>query len=908
MNVEKQKTASTELTLDMAGQYPLRVSLDAEGKPQLDLDLTKSSRQWFRQHLQDFLQLEVDGKIVKPQPKPPEAISPVAVHSPTSQKDIKENYIIHFPLPDNIQEGAAITLRFHYAPSDAVKNSQPVSALIYHAGQTPTLTAGSHHAEYQLAISETRALGRKLRRDDQNPARDVLHKIPYNRKDRKDFDANTHAPITDVHTHASAQVSGVSLMAAAIEEDQKNPITTVTINGEKKSFTGICYPVQLLESLGVPPDSNQVPVDMLSREFNPTKNDGWDCEKKDTICYGIRAKDLTEPQRGAIIAKMDIAADATMSFSDFDREMYRYRNPFVKHPALTKPILRSIAADYKAHGVKYAELSTGSMMDPAWFKEMVEAVEEIERDDGPKLRFLIGIPRNASPVQTLITLEKIKHLARHPYIVGADLLGYESNKTSEFGWALAHLADWARAREGGSDLTHESWDFKRDFIIRVHAGETAKNQDNVRQAIKIAADYNVRVRIGHGLHASLDAESKRNLQAITAHMDEKEIDKNPDQFAFERCMDSNQVYRTNMLVHDQPAFLKLQGEAQRFAPRFLCSDGGGALGTHPVQLAYSALAAGMTLDDLAHIRQFEEGYVDRQAQREALKTKAFTTHYGAGEKGLAAFLDEYKAKVNAIPREPRAEPPKEENPLLDYLPPVFTNKTPILIGGASGSSWEKMDPNDQKHVQRAMELLVRVCDPKKTYFVLGRVQREGVSKALDVAVKHWNADHPQEKFAVLGRFAGAGKDPTSELADTVDWVQDIPEGRDYVPASMLRFMTKHGGRAIFFNGSDFTAEMAYGADDKAIPHALHEPLHRPGKMSEVAQTTETKSQFRDLDGFVEHVLKASGLHHFFRTELDKSILREGVDLDAVKKAVEEPKMHLHAEKAKPRSGSRLPER
>ncbi len=864
MTEQKQDPTTTETTLDVAGQYPLRVVKGPDGKPQLEVDLTRANRSYFREHLQELLQLEVGGTLIKPLEKKKEAI---------------DGRKLHFTLPADIKDGAAMMLRTSYAVGDK-GFSQPVSSVVY---QGETLAAGPKHPEYQMSISETRALGRSLRRDA-DLSRDVLHKIPYDRKARVGFDASKHAPITDVHTHSSAQVSGVSLVKAAIDEDLKEPEAKAKINGVEKSFKGICYPVELLKQLGVY-DPSQPTEPMLSREFNPGKDDGLACEQKDVQCDGVRAKDLTEEQRDAIIAKMDIAADTTMSFSDFDRKMYRFRNPFVKHPALTKPILRSIAADYAAHGIKYAELSTGSMMDPAWFKEMAEVVKEIEDAGGPKLRFLIGIPRNASPVQTFITLEKIKHLARHPYIVGADLLGYESNSTSEFGWALAHLADWARASEGSELKPSEGWDFKRDFIIRVHAGETAKNQDNVRHAINIAAEYGVRVRIGHGLHAAIDAKSEKSLQAITQHMDEKGLS-NPDQFATERCMDSNQVYRTKMLVHNQPDFLTVQARGKhgtpngdkKFVPRFLSSDGGGALQTSPVQLAYSALASGMKLSELAEIRQFEQGYIDRQDQREKLKTKAFESHYGNGAQGRTAFLDEYKKKVDAIPR--------DTNELLHYLPPVFDGKKPILIGGASGSSWDKMDKIDRVHVVRAMEMLVRVCDPKKTYFVLGRVQSEGVSKALDIAVKHWNSKHPEQKFAVLGRLAGAGKEPTSDLADTVNWLQDIPEGRDYVPASMLNFISKHHGRAICFNGSDFTAEMAYGGDDHGIPHARHEPLKSPGKMGEVAETNETHSQFRDLDGFVDHVFKAAGDHHFFRKEADKKdIMREGVDLEAVKAEV-----------------------
>ena len=812
--------APAEVTLDMGGHYPLRVVVAEGNRHRFEIDLSKSTRDIFFHHLQQLLQLEVQGQTL------------------AHPQKTKFGHRLQFPLPP-LKAGDGLLLRM---------NGQPVSALVYNG---TSLNAAADHAQYQLSISETRALGRKLRRDP-DPARDVLRLLPYDRAARKGFHAKIHAPLTDVHTHSSAQISGNSLMNVALEED---------IHGA----VHVCYPLELLALLGVPCDpAIQTPEAMQSRAFNPTKHDGLECEQDGVECDGLRVSELTNHQKSAIIAKMDIPADATMSFSDFDREMYRYRNPLVKHPALTKPILRKMAQDYAADGVRYAELSTGSMMDPAWFKEMAEVVKEIDDAGGTRLRFLVGLPRNASPQRTLIDIDKIKYLARHPYIVGADLLGYESNKTSEFNWALAHLAQWAKASEGSDLNPADGWDFKRDFIIRIHAGETAKNQHNVRDAIKLAAEHGVRLRIGHGLHAVMDEEGEKNLALVTAHAHESGL-ANPDQFATERCMDSNQVYRTQMLVHNQPSFLAMQKQGVTvFAPRFLGTDGGGAIGTSPRQLAYSALATGMTLDDLAGIRQFEEAYVARQAAREALKTNAFETHYGSGAVGLDAFLQAYMAQVNAVPKEPRAVNLSVENPLLDYLPPIFQGKTPILIGGASGSSWEEMDMMDRDHVVRAMEMLVRCFDPKKTYFVLGRVQMEGVSKALDLAVKSWNARHPQQKFAVLGRLAGATKQPTADLADTIDWVQDIPQGRDYVPASMLAFLVQHKGRAIFFNGSDFTAEMAYGAGDRHVPHAVHEPLGAGDKMAEVAQTAETDSIFRDLDQFVAPMLQAVGPQHFFR--------------------------------------------
>ncbi len=789
------------LALDVGGYFPLKLEGDC-----VAIDLRAGKSRYLRPHLASLLQVTLDG-----------------VACPLEVGDRPQ---LRYLLPAAQGE---ILLRM---------NGQPVGQLRLADGK---LEATEAHGIYALALSETRALGRPLRAD-------VLAMLPYDRARRAGFDVAKHVPITDVHTHASAQIKAADLLAAAIEIDRQNR-------------PPILYPAGLLTMLGAPPEPGQALHPYNGVAFNPTQSENQPFEQPGVVTAdgGIRVSELTARQQAALVAQMDIAADMTISFSHFDREIYRFRNPLAKHPALTRSILRRIADDYAAMGVRYAELSTGSMMNPHWFRAMAETVQQIEEAGGPKLRFLVGIPRNASPQQTLVDIEKIKYLARHPYIVGVDLLGYESNRTSDFNWALSNLAQWATASEGTASALdpQAGWDFKRDFILRVHAGETGKNESNVSDAIHLAAEHGVRLRIGHGLHVSLDARAQADLAAITQH---------DDQFATERCMDSNQAFRTKILPHNQPPFLQP-------AQHFLGTDGAGALGTTPHQLAFSALAAGLTLEALAHIRAYEEGYIARQAAREQRKTEAFHSLYS----GLDDFLRGYEARVAALPV---PVPPPVTHAMADHtLPPVFrmqdgAEKTPILIGGASGSSWAKMGVEDKEAVIRCIELLVHSCDPQKTYFVLGRVQRTGVSKTLDYAVKQWNAAHPENKFAVLGRFNGAAGEPTADLAETINWVQNIPGGRDAVPGSMVEFLHAHGGKAIFFDGSDFTAEMAYGCEDAGVAYAAQDPAQRSVRMSEVAENI-TAPTFTRYEDFAAQVLNPVGEGKFFRSAAEQRAMLRG---------------------------------
>lgn len=860
-------------TIDLNKQFPVSVTTDEQGKKYIRVDLTPATKDVLTnhsrliEHLREAMTLKYQGKDIKPVQTGPQA---------QHYRYLEFPFEMHGVVP-------TMTLRMR---------GQPVAQfqVIGH----DVIEKSLQHHEFPLAASEVRGLNMALTRDS-DPKKDVLSKLPYDRKKREGFDAAVHAPITDVHTHLSAQIKSEDLLDVAFAADEA---------GDPE----IAYPTELLELLGFKyrKDDPRL-VDTKGRGFTPMRDEGLTCEKEGADCKGIRITQLNDEEKKAIVKQMQIAPDMTMDSGDFDREMYRYRNPFIKHPALAKAVIKKVAEDYARMGVEYAELSTGSMMNPAWFKAMVEALEEIERDGvgpdhkKPTLRFLVGLPRNISPQETLIMLEKIKYLARHPAIVGIDLLGYESNKTSDFNWALANMADWARAPDGRSDLKEEEgWDFKDQFIIRVHAGETTKNVHNVRDAVKIAHQYGVRVRIGHAINAKLDEKAAGWLKEMKA-------DEDRDWIATERCPDSNQVYRTKKLVHNQPAMLD--------CAKFIGTDGGGALNTDPVNLAYSALASKWTLKDLAENQQFERRYIARQQGREHKKVASFEQHYGKGSKGLNAFLDGYQQNCDKIPE-------KAKKQLVDYLPAQFKDasgkpKRPVLIVGASGSTWQELEAKDQETVRRAARAMIAACDPQKTYFVLGRATKEtadgknSVSNIIDEEIRKHNMDHPMNKFAVLGRYAGASKFPTGDLAETISWIQDIEQGRDDVPRSMVEFVKKNKGMVVALAGSEFTAQIAHGASYKGVPYALHVPVtdlrndkddHELPRnpLEEVSQTATTHSRFSDFKQFVDNVFGDVGEHRVFRNQDElKAFTRDDLKIEDLHK------INLtHVEKNDQRGGER----
>ena len=831
MNATTSETKSAP-TLDVSGQYAWTIVQDGDGwSLELDLDHTTPGSQLTPRLYQ--------GLIAKADSQNNPLLLRDSLEEVLAGTHKKLRYALPEPLPKHLS---------------FIMNNQPVSELDIEGNTShrPQVVPTRNHAIYQLAISETRALGMALDSE-------TIKLLPYDRAPRKGFDPAVHAPMTDLHTHSSAQIRSEDLFDIAVEADRK---------AKEKGGERVCYPLGLLELLGVAPANGHEDariIEMTAREFSPLQSEDKIWEKKGAKCSGIPISELDDVQRKAIIRKMSIAVDTTLSFSKMDPQLYRFRNPLVKHPDLARGMIRKIAEDYAAMGIEYAELSTGAMLDPEWFKAMAEEVADIDAHGvGPDhkkvtLRFLIGLPRTFSAQRCAVWLTQVKHLLRHPYMVGVDLLGYESNKTTDFHWVLSHLLQWATASENTDLRQDEGWNFIDWITYRVHAGETVANLDNVGDTVDIAdAHAGGRIRIGHAANYKLSLTQKSKIQHLTS-------DPESDRFITERCMDANQVYRSQKLVHNQKPFVA--------APKVLGSDGGGAFGSTPVGLAYSALAGGWTLKDLETNRKWEQGYVNRQRTRDGLKQQAFERHYGAGSQGLDAFLNEYRGVLKAIPQG-------------NKLPKEFEGKQPFLIAGPGGSSWDLLDRMDKETATRAAEFLVRVLDPKSIYFVLGRMKSEGITRALDKVILRYNHDNPTNKFLVLARYHGADAGPTGELAESIRWVHAIPGDLDAVPSDMVQFTKAEGGKAIVFPGSDFSGEMVGLSEDSNVPCAMHVPKTKGHHFQELAHTATTESKFSDFDSFVRNVFDGNGPAHLFHSREERQhFIRPGIDLQHVAEEV-----------------------
>ncbi len=216
--------------------------------------------------------------------------------------------LVEFSLPEVLDRNKPLVLTI---------NGKPITSVVFDGNR---LAPTDRHAAYQLAICETRGMSNHL-----NPT-DLL---PYDRAPREGYDEKLHAPITDLHTHVSTQITAADLYELSLALD-KNVDEENIQPGDISQY--VTYPVELLKKLKVQPEPEQRTYKIPSYEFKPLKHENLECERgqpndrraERNYHEAIRLKDLTERQRRAVIQAMSAPQDATKSFQQVEEDIYRH--------------------------------------------------------------------------------------------------------------------------------------------------------------------------------------------------------------------------------------------------------------------------------------------------------------------------------------------------------------------------------------------------------------------------------------------------------------------------------------------------------------------------------------------------------------------------------------------------------
>lgn len=643
----------------------------------------------------------------------------------------------------------------------------------------------------KLTVFETRML-----------ANEKLHRwLPYPRAPLK-------PPIlkTDLHTHSSGQVSSGGLMEIALRNK-------------------VPYPTRLLTALSIPFSREHLCV---TKRYFYAPTDGPEIGSIPTEEEAVPLETLSTHSRNILAAAMSVPPDRQVTFGDLEVSVYRFRTPIAKAPAVARDLLSKYAEEYAQQGVQYAEItaSSTSFLVPEHLALIHELLPAIERDTGVKIRFLAGLARNLPQELLAQEVEKLKIMGHSPYIVGVDFVGFEDNKVEDLEPHIQAIASWASVNDP-------------EFTLRIHAGENRKNIGNVRESLRLAQKYRMRVRIGHAAHG-LDDQALAIAESL-AKDNLVMIEFNPD---------------SNLALNniDTAEELEMVQCLNREIPFVVCSDAGGLFQTDIWQLDDTASFAGLKEHHFDIIAQHENNHIRREDARFQRKMAHLPTDY------ISRVASQIKA-LPALTVTSKLANPAIKKAFEDHLSGLGIDfsqqsiaqatlgKRPLLILGASGERWwERITPAHKSLVTELMHGLVKAIDPSKAFLMIGRPKDAGMTTVLSSAViEHNNTATPGESVSLISATVQADQTRQS-FSPGLTHVLPLYGGLFTVPHQLVDYVATLGGMVIFIGGGTFVRDAILVARERDVAFAL---MNGPeGASTDKAVMFSRDRQFTDLAGLL----------------------------------------------------------
>ncbi len=461
----------------------------------------------------------------------------------------------------------------------------------------------------------------------------------------------------------------------------------------------------------------------------------------------------------ALVAAMKIDTSQQETFNKME-EIYIARGPFTKNPKMFVPMLKEIARDAKANGVKYMELSQSAIISNMdQLKAVEDNLPEIEAETGVMLRFLGAMSRHSDKEWNDDETDRLKVAMKSPYIVGCDFMGHETNPTSDFYDNIKELAKHAMLTDP-------------NFVIRVHAGENPLFKSNVRQALIAVEDAHYeltqklvrddipypQVRLGHGIYGfneppTWEEEGKRSYNISTEQL--CKMIKPVVEFNMSSNLSLNNINGINEIPIKK--YIDLGVDV------VLGTDGKGIYSTTVAQEMLLAHQAGVTLEDFKTISNTEDKIISNARKRFAERSAdllgksenirlAQQTCYSDGKKKFTPEIEKmYREEAEKIQlnlgkmiAKSGAETDKVK------IAEAIRGKKPIMITGASVKNYPRIleHPEQAQAFKIALGTLVRIVDPEKAYIVTGGTNH-GVEGEMHYIANEYNETH-NKKFVVLG--------------------------------------------------------------------------------------------------------------------------------------------------------------
>ena len=486
-------------------------------------------------------------------------------------------------------------------------------------------------------------------------------------------------------------------------------------------------------------------------------------------------------------------------------------------------------------GIEYTELSFSSFMtDPDYMKMLEDNLPQIERETGVKIRFLAGLCRHSDKEWNLDEIDRLKTIAKSPYIVGCDFMGHETNASLNFEEELKKLARYVM-------------EYDPNFVIRVHAGENPMFKTNVYDALKVIYDEHQKmeedrkqsfpmpqVRIGHGLYG-LDITSDGKWNDLEPNAVLKIAKKMGAIIEFN--MSSNLALNNINSITEVP----IKKYVDAGIKVVLGTDGHGLYSTSNVQESVLAFAAGLSSEDLKRIINTEDYIIQKANEREKNhpNIRDVSALYHSIEYSTNNSKPRYTEEILERNRKQNEEFSKMLDNQLSQVGAITDNeliynaiqrKTPIMITGASEANWPNISPEDQYNIQLTMQVLANVLNPNTTFIITGGTNF-GVEKAMHEAVDRRNK-YSDEPLVLLGTLTmeavknGAVEIEPNTITHATILEIDGHKANNWMdlPDTQLKYVQEHNGQMIAIGGGSVVNDMIQRAHNLGVNmHLMNGP-------------------------------------------------------------------------------------
>jgi len=573
--------------------------------------------------------------------------------------------------------------------------------------------------------------------------------IKWLKQDRNPVDMDTYKSRVDLHTHFGGALETGELLRIA----KKNKIP---------------YPVSFLKKLGI---------------------DGSQLEHVKDDSHVILDEDkLSEPDRNTLRNILTLNTFQVGALPDMEVR-YFYRTPLTKHEPSFEDYLWSLARNYQQSGIELVELSLSDIVKPGWLQIAHRVLPQIKQETGVRILFLVGLWRHMDPPLYNYELLRVVREIKSPYIVGIDVMGHETNRTDE---------DLIRAARKIRDEN------RPQFVVRVHAGESNQNPENVKEAILSGA-----TRIGHGLNGI----SKEVLELA------KERD-----VIVEINLNSN-LALSNIQSIDQVVQLLKTYIAAGVRITF-GTDGHGLYETSNASEFESARYLGLTTAEFLKVKVSDQKYIDQMETGFSKDSMTFPADLDFSQLPSIKITSTHWNWTNSNTEHKRTNLIKsierQNVPLLDaslepnsQLHQFEASKRPVLFVAGGASRWFSFDEKTRQEYSNVIRFSQSQLDLEKIFFVTSGTSVGSDGLFYDNQYKSSEFAQPLALFPLsISRNLFEKENKAAAILGD-DW----PKRNELV----LDFLKSRNGVVIFLDAWVSTTEFL-----QAVNNAAPESVKQPG--------------------------------------------------------------------------------